>query len=89
MFIAHVSSSTPIPAVDKLSAFIARSCEGQTCPEDQVHAVSLARQATIMTFNFGPSPMRPDTDQLPFAHRLPAISSRIIHHRRPSELCEQ
>ena len=42
----------------------------------ETHAVSLARQATIMTFNFGLSPMSTDTDQLPFAHRLPAISSR-------------
>jgi hypothetical protein len=42
----------------------------------EAHAVSLARQATIMTFDFGLSPMSTDTDQLPFAHRLPAISSR-------------
>ena len=42
----------------------------------EMHAVSLARQATIMTFDFGLSPMSTDTDQLPFAHRLPAISSR-------------
>ena len=36
MLIAHVSSSRPIPAVEQtFLAFIARSCEGQTCPEDQ------------------------------------------------------
>jgi hypothetical protein len=48
--------------------------KGRPVLKTEVHAVSLARQATIMTFNFGLSPMSTDTDQLPFAHRLPPIS---------------
>ena len=51
--------------------------KGRPVLKTKVHTVSLARQATIMTFNFGLSPMSRDTDQqgwrMAFLYNLPML----------------